>query len=635
MEALNRRRTLQLAVALGAAPLVKSAPGQAQPAPVTFDMADYARQGLDADAAFAAALSAVAKAAAAAKAGTRPAALALRLERGGTYRIKRPVKIEKLDSFTFDGNGAQLINTARGASLTITGSSRVAVRDLTIDYDPLPYTQGVITGFDGTATAVTVKIDPGYPDDPELLASFSDGFFKVMDRRTRSLKPGARDFLSPKSAERLGPGLIRVVLQWSANDTFPSQLKIANGDPVAICNSIADAVVVQDCSDTSFSDFKLLASPAMGILENGGPGGTRFERISIVPGPRPQGATTDRLVSTNSDGSHFTAVARGPVIEDCVYANTSDDAINVHGFYYYVVRKAGPARYLLSPKWDIGLEAGDVITACDSRDFHRLGQTKILELSKRPAPELKADIAKLWKGRSPTTQPDLVYDVRLEQDLPLKTADAISSLTHVGQGAQVRGSTFHACGRVLVKCPAAVVENCQFSYSYGPAVQAGSDIGFWSESGFAENLVVRNNRFSRCVVGANELTDGNNALGTIYVGMAQPLDSRGFEHNVQNRDVTISGNQIDDSFIYAIFVSNAAGVKITDNVIGQTFIRGAGFGAGGLYGIAPNSAIYIGMAQDAQISGNIAAQGRVTIQVVGVDRTCNRPSILVRNNRLA
>ena len=630
MQPVNRRWTLGHTAALAAAPLFKATAGWAQPAATVFEMDNYARPGIDADTAFASALAAVAEAMAAG----RPSSAVLRLGRNATYRIRGPLKIEKLDGFILDGNGAQLINTKRTASLSIAGSNQVVVRDLAIDYDPLPFTQGVITGFDRTATVITVKVDPGYPDDPELLATFSDGFFKIMDRGARALKPGARDFLSPKRAERLGPGLIQVTLQWSANDTFPSQLKIANGDPVAICNSIADAVVLKDCSQTSFSNFTLLASPAMGILENGGPGGTRFERVSIVPGPRPNGATTDRLVSTNADGSHFTAVARGPVIEDCTYANTSDDAINVHGFYYYVVRKTGPRRYLLSPKWDMGLEAGDAITACDGRDFHRLGQTKVLELSKRHAPELKADIAKLWKGRSDTTQPDMVYDVLLEQDLPLKIADPISSLTHVGQGAQVRRSSFHGCGRVLIKCPDAVVEECQFSYSYGPAVQAGSDIGFWSESGFAENLTIRNNRFSRCVVGANELTDGNPALGTIYVGMAQPLDSRSFERNRQNRNVTISGNRIDESFIYAVFVSNAVGVKIADNIIGRTFVRGSAFDAGGLFGVRPNSAIFLGMVQDAEIVGNTAARGAVTKQVLAVDPTCDRASIRVGNNQL-
>jgi len=31
---------------------------------------------------------------------------------------------------------------------------------------------------------IIVKVDPGYPDDPALLATITDGFFKVMDRRT-------------------------------------------------------------------------------------------------------------------------------------------------------------------------------------------------------------------------------------------------------------------------------------------------------------------------------------------------------------------------------------------------------------------------------------------------------------------
>jgi len=70
MEAVNRRRMLQLSAALAAAPLVKPTLGQAQPASVAFDMATYTLPGLDADKAFAIAMSA------AAKTTGRPAALA-------------------------------------------------------------------------------------------------------------------------------------------------------------------------------------------------------------------------------------------------------------------------------------------------------------------------------------------------------------------------------------------------------------------------------------------------------------------------------------------------------------------------------------------------------------------------------
>jgi hypothetical protein len=194
-----------------------------------------------------------------------------------------------------------------------------------------------------------------------------------MDRATRALKPGARDFLTPAGVERLSPGLIKVTLRWSANDCFPSQLRVKVGDVVAITNTYGHAVVVDGSDATSFIDVKLLASPDFGILENGGPGSMLLQRVSIVPGPRPKGATTDRLVSTNADGTHYIAVEHGPVIEDCKFANTSDDAVNVHGFYHYVVAKPGPRHYLLTPKWDIGLAAGDEIESCDDLPSARSG----------------------------------------------------------------------------------------------------------------------------------------------------------------------------------------------------------------------------------------------------------------------
>jgi hypothetical protein len=187
----------------------------------------------------------------------------------------------------------------------------------------------------------------------------------------------------------------------------------------------------------------------------------------------------------------------------------------------------------------------------------------------------------------------------------------------------------------VVKSPNSVVEDSQFSYSSTIALQAGSDIGFSSESGFAKNLSLRNNRFTHSITGANELSDGSTALGAIYIGMSLPQGAKGFQNNFENRNVTIQGNRIADSFIYAIFVSNADGVRIIDNVIGQTFIRGSAFGAGQFYGEPPNSAIFIGRSKNAEIGNNRVARGRVTKTAVAVDRTCERESIHVRNNMLA
>jgi hypothetical protein len=97
---------------------------------------------------------------------------------------------------------------------------------------------------------------------------------------------------------------------------------------------------------------------------------------------------------------------------------------------------------------------------------------------------------------------------------------------------------------------------------------------------------------------------------------------------------SVEGKRIDDSFICAIFAGNANGVKIVGNTIGQTFLRGAAFGAGDLYGVVPMSAIYVGRARNAEIRDNSAARSRVAKAVVALDRTCDRSSVRVGMNRL-
>jgi hypothetical protein len=638
MNLLSRRRAIEFAATcLATAPLLSRA-GRAQPAsgtgPTIFDMASFLGPGVDADAAFAKAITAVSKAAGDAARAGGPVHIVFNLGKNATYRISHPLAFKEINGFELNGNGAQLINTTRGSTLTISASSHVTIRDLTIDYDPLPFTQGTIAALDKAALQITVKVDAGYPDDPAFLATITDGFFKVMDRHTNALKAGARDFLTPAKVERISQGLIKVHLRWSANDCFPSQLPVAVGDAVMIANGYAHAIVVDGSAATSLIDLKLLASPGMGILENGGAGSMMLQKVSVVPGPRPKGAVADRLVSTNSDGSHFIAVERGPTMQDCSFANTSDDAVNVHGFYYYVVEKPAPRRYLLTPKWDIGLAAGDEIESCDHATFRSLGRTKIEQFARRHAPELKGKIAPIWKNKSPTTQPDLIYDVVLAQDLPLKAGDAVTSLSRIGAGTAIRRCSFHACGHVVVKAPNTVVEDCQFAYSSTIALAAGSDIGFWSESGFAENLVLRNNRFTHSITGANALTAGSGALGTITIGMSFPEGAKGFQNNFGNRNVTIEANHIDDSYIYAIFVANADGVKIIGNSIGQTFIRGTAFDTGQLYGIKPDSAILLGRSRNVEISNNTAARGKVAKTAVAVDGTCDKGSVRVGNNRL-
>jgi parallel beta-helix repeat protein len=135
----------------------------------------------------------------------------------------------------------------------------------------------------------------------------------------------------------------------------------------------------------------------------------------------------------------------------------------------------------------------------------------------------------------------------------------------------------------------------------------------------ADGLTLRNNHFTHRVIGANKMTWGSDTLGAITVGVSLPEGVNGFPNSFQNRNVTIEGNRIDDSYIYAIFLSNADSIRITGNVIGQTFIGGSAFDASGRFGVHPDSATLVGRSRNAQISGNTLARGRVIRRRSGPD----------------
>src|SRR5260370_17378004 len=160
MPMLSRRRAMMLASSYAAAlPLLNGGNTRAQDKPgaaaTVFEMADFRKLAPDADPAFAKALAAISKSAGeAAKAG-KPVPIVLNLEKNATYRIKQPLQLKQLSGFELNGNEARLVNTTLSSALLISGASRVTIRDLTIDSDPLPFTQGTISGFDPPAPATT------------------------------------------------------------------------------------------------------------------------------------------------------------------------------------------------------------------------------------------------------------------------------------------------------------------------------------------------------------------------------------------------------------------------------------------------------------------------------------------------
>lgn len=550
------------------------------------------------------------------------------------YEMSIPIAISRASNIEINGNGSTVINKTKNACINIDKCTNVGFSNFTFDYDPLPYTQGVITNIEhptGGPSIITLKVDAGYNSDAASLSG-NESTFNIHDRATSAPAVGSRQFYSMSKVESPSAGILKLTLGWGINDCGAGQKPVVVGDVgiVRVFNG-ACAINVTGSYGTSFTDFNLYTAPAFGLLENGGDGGMKLTRFNIVPGPKPTGATEERLSSVNRDATHFICVKNGPTFESCKIMNSGDDVINVQGFYYFVIKKISDTQYYLTPKWDVGMENGDQVEVADKTTFTTKASAKIIAFKKISAtsPALKAAVEAQWGGssRSPSAVPNIAYDVTFDKAISLEIGDAAISLDRNGQNTTVNNCTFHGGGRVNVKGSNTIVTNNKFSYTLLTAIHVGSDVGYWAESNFANGTLIKNNTFDHCGVSGNPLFD-NEVNGTIYVSMTAPLNrtEKTFFNNYMNRKVTIENNTINNSFYYGIVLTNADGAVVKNNKIDQVFLNSP-FNIGYNYGLSPEGGILVAQTRNSTITGNTISSKMYLWEALDVKGLCSNNTI--------
>jgi len=85
----------------------------------------------------------------------------------GRYRVtphdRQHLVLHDLADRQIIADGVEMICTETTRALTLRHCTNVTVRGLVIDYDPLPFTQGRITGFANGKSVTTVELFDGYP----------------------------------------------------------------------------------------------------------------------------------------------------------------------------------------------------------------------------------------------------------------------------------------------------------------------------------------------------------------------------------------------------------------------------------------------------------------------------------------
>lgn len=495
----------------------------------------------------------------------------------GEFRVPgRTVVVRGARGLTIDGTGAKLVfNKAEDAAIRFENCDGVTLRGFTIDYDPLPYTQGSIVEKAPDSSWIEVEIHEGYPDLREEFDSRRVHFF---DGKTRGWKRGAAEGVY-RDLTRESPRKARVYLEPSMVQKGKAAL-LNPGDMAVFTMRKAPALQFFRSRNIRVEDVRIQASPGLAIDVRNADGDNQFLRCRVERGATPAGATEPRLLSTNCDALNYGYSRKGPLIEDCDFGFMGDDGINLHGPAFQVVRVESPnvvwclrrtSLTRIREYYDNIILPGDPVRILDADNFAIKKTVPVTTLETDVTPPFQLSRDEIRKANSFANYPGEKYlKISLEDAAGVKPGDMIDFPAANSPGYVIRGNSIHDARPRGMRIMASdgVIENNRVARTTQPGISLGGHYAYYREAGWVRNVVVRNNILEDVGIGSDIDLALSPTPGAISVwSETAAVSGKNTPIAPGNQDIRITGNQIRGCSAEAIVVSGLTGGLIADNRI--------------------------------------------------------------------
>ncbi|EIP99192.1 hypothetical protein OpiT1DRAFT_03702 [Opitutaceae bacterium TAV1] len=471
-----------------------------------------------------------------------------------------------MDGVTLDFQGSTLWFETEASGIVLAGAKNTTLRNAFLDWDPLPYLQGVVTAIDEKAGTFDVKLDPGYERAvPALMRDSWRGRGIVFDRETRELKAGqtACD-VTFTWADRQPDGSHR--LKFHGYHNVPvSSAGIAVGDPYAILRRMQRAVRIEGGVNCILEDVTLYAAPFVAFVHTAG-GGPVFRRCNILRRPG-----TNRLVAGNADGINCDNMLKGPTIEDCRMETLGDDFVNVHGHLARVIWQEAPDEIVTTiPNRRAKMDTPRTVEFYERatmRPLEKRTATWIPVPWKLERNRCLADLSHRWHSGdaaalSAANVGKPLRVSRLKLDAPIElTGDVIMLCEELSSpGTIIRGNDFKgSLARGLrLQSPHVLVENNKIALTQGPGITLFGHASFWGEGPYVYDAVIRGNTLADTARGGIV----RDQRATLYV-----QEGRDYASTRLPRDIRIENNTFLRSGGPVIVVRGADNLSVTGNTI--------------------------------------------------------------------
>ena len=503
----------------------------------------------------------------------------------GEYRSDKTIVMKKLTDLNIVAKGVKLIITKLVPAVKISQCKNLSISGLTVDYDPLPFTQGTITSVNGDGY-ITLKIHEAYP---RLDKNYKITRIHVFDKKTRLWKAGVGDIY----------GKITIISPDKARFKPNRPVKLIVGDFVCLnIRKCAGVLIGGQSENIKFKKVTILSAPGVGILGRFGLGGDYFNVI-IKRGPKPAGAIQARLISTSADGLNYAYTRNGPTLDKCDFSFMGDDGVNFHsvGFPIY---KINDSNTILTIR-PYGLEgfpeivkAGDKLRLLSGRQYRIISNVSIRSIKAvRGVKVPRAILDKLFPIiRKKEEIKYTVYEIKSQTPFEnVQAGDFFDIPAIAASGFTIKDSYFHdhrARGLRIMASDGKITNN-RFVRIKQSAITLGAEYDHWREAGWVNNITVTGNHIEDVGTGSVIRETNSYTPGAICTFIRM----RDYKNCPQdNTNIIIGNNIVNKCPVSAVFINASKNITINNNkFIDVCYDKKAK--AGSKYGFQSNEAINI------------------------------------------
>jgi hypothetical protein len=402
-----------------------------------------------------------------------------------------------LDSVTIDFQGSRLNGGRRTRMFNLSDSTNVVLRNVTIDYRRLPFTEAVIEKVDAEKNW-DVRIVDGYPlpDDAELSRMFWP--IQVYDSKTLELKNPMR-YLDGIKISRTGDCTYRITggknrigdigdyCVWSIKDDAGKR----------------DALNLDQCSGCLVENVTVYSTPMGCAFNEANCTATTYRRCRLVRCPE-EDDTCKRAFLRLRSGNHDALNARcdyvGPTIEDCRFEYHCDDNVNISGFYAVITGAECDRLRILPYCGKLRIEVGDTcqILRADGANSADVRVVGIEEGGGTTADE-KNLIGEWMFTHGIGNGLKKAWWLKVEGRADVPPGSCIISNRRMGNGFRIVSSHFGSTRArgLLIKASDGIIASNVIEKTVGTAIAIAPEFR-WLEGGCSRNIDLMDNKIISC-----------------------------------------------------------------------------------------------------------------------------------------